>query len=129
MGKTSLLAKFDMLKRRLLVKIAYNFGGKIQMGLKSVQKNDFLKKFPFSTYLISWRLEDSLIVGRVALNLSVGLKWRKVRFESFQTNLCRWATVHSLLYLSNWLTTMPRQLTKLPDGICKKRGNLYVKSK
>ena len=74
MGKTSLLAKFDMLKCRFLVKIAYHFGGKIQMWLKSVQKNDFLKNFTFSTYLISWRLEDSLIVGRVALNLSVGLK-------------------------------------------------------
>ena len=71
-------------------------------------------------YLISCRFEeDSLIVGRVALNLSVGLRCLKVRVDSFQTSLWRCATVVSLLYLSNWFTTIPRQLTKLLDGIWK----------
>ena len=76
-------------------------------------------KMKIIAYLMSWRLEDdSLMVGKVALNLSVGLKCLKVRVDNFQTSLCRWATVHSLLYLSNWLTTIPRQSTKLLDGIC-----------
>ena len=81
-------------------------------------------------YLISCRFEeDSLIVGKVALNLSVGLKCRRVRLDNFHTKRCLWATVHSLLYLSSWLTTMPRQLTKLLDGICKiKLKYFFVKS-
>ena len=79
---------------------------------------------------MSWRLEDdSLMVGKVALNLSVGLKCRKVLVDNFQTSLCRWATVHSLLYLSNWLTTIPRQSTKLLDGICNEKILKFRRSK
>ena len=73
--------------------------------------------------------DDSLMVGKVARNLSVGLKCLKVLVDSFQTSLCRWATVHSLLYLSNWLTTIPRQSTKLLDGICKRKKNCKNNSK
>ena len=50
---------------------------------------DFLK-MKIIAYLMSWRLEDdSLMVGKVALNLSVGLKCLKVRVDNFQTSLCR----------------------------------------
>ena len=82
-----------------------------------------------TNYLMSCRLDVSLMVGKVALSLSVGLRWRRVRLDNFHTSLCRWATVHSLLYLSNWLTTTPRQLTKLLDGICKAKQNWVIKLK
>ena len=59
----------------------------------------------------------SQMVGRVALSLSVGLRWRSVRLDSFQTRRWRWATMHSELYLSNWDMTTFRQSTNTSDEI------------
>ena len=44
-GKTGVLAKFDRPKCQFLWKMARHFGGKIQIGFKSVQKYWLLKRF------------------------------------------------------------------------------------
>ena len=59
-GKTSFQAKFDLLKRQFLVKIACQFGGKIQMWLKFGLKNYFLKNSTFIYSLCRLQNERSL---------------------------------------------------------------------
>ncbi len=83
------------------------------ISLQKANLKDGLRSF----YLILCKLEDSFMVGRVARSLSVGRRCLRVRWDNFQTNLWRCATLDSRLYLSNWLVTTSKQLAKLPAEI------------
>jgi len=68
----------------------------------------------------------SSMVGIMEVNLSVGRKYRKVRWDNFHTKRWRWGIWHCALYLARINRTTSWQQKKLLSGIYKgKHKNTY----
>jgi hypothetical protein len=57
------------------------------------------------------------MVGIMEVNLSVGRKYRKVRWDNFHTKRWRWGIWHCALYLARINRTTSWQQKKLLSGI------------